>query len=596
MRFAPVLALCLALPAPWLHAAAALEPPTLAELQPADQRLAVLVDRWATDLEALEHVHDIAHGPRRVAALRAFHTSWLARLGELDPATLGVEDRLDHVLFARALQRRLDRLDADARRVQQALPLLPGFDDLLALMEARRALEPQDGRASADVLERVRRGLVERRDAVARDGAKALSDLTPALALRAAGLLDGARAPLKAWHDFYADFDPRFTWWSRQPYDALDAVMKDYATLLRERVAGAADPETIVGDPIGREALMADLRDELIPYTPEDLMRLADAELGWTRTELAKAAAEMGFDDWRAALEAVKQRHPEPGEQPKLVVELANEAVDFLRARDLVTVPALATQDWRMNMLGPEAQLQAPFFLGGKDVWVAYPTAGMPHEKKLMSLRGNNRHFSRAVVHHELIPGHHLQYFMNQRHQRHRRVFGTPFWTEGWALYWEFRLWDLGFAQAPEDRIGMLFWRAHRAARIQFSLGFHLGTMTPQQAIDLLVDNGHERENAAAEVRRSFAGDWPPIYQAAYMLGGLQFQALHRELVGAGRMTERAFHDAILQGGPMPVALVRQRLLGEPPATLEALPPWRFYALPDAPAPAHPKRGGDRRR
>ena len=82
MRFAPVLALCLALPAPWLHAAAALEPPTLAELQPADQRLAVLVDRWATDLEALEHVHDIAHGPRRVAALRAFHTGWQALVGK----------------------------------------------------------------------------------------------------------------------------------------------------------------------------------------------------------------------------------------------------------------------------------------------------------------------------------------------------------------------------------------------------------------------------------------------------------------------------------------------------------------------------------
>ena len=72
----------------------------------------------------------------------------------------------------------------------------------------------------------------------------------------------------------------------------------------------------------------------------------------------------------------------------------------------------------------------------------------------------------------------------------------------------------------------MLFWRSHRAARILFSLGFHLEKMTPDQAVDLLVERvGHERENARAEVRRSFAGDYGPLYQIAYMIGGLQFYA-----------------------------------------------------------------------
>src|SRR5690606_31597229 len=179
--------------------------------------------------------------------------------------------------------------------------------------------------------------------------------------------------------------------------------------------------------------------------------------------------------------------------------------------------------------------------------------------------------------HHELIPGHHLQSFMLERYQPQRQQFWTPFWGEGWALYWEFRLWDLGFAKTPEDKLGMLFWRSHRAARIQFSLGFHLGRMTPQQAIDLLVNEvGHERENAAAEVRRSFAGDYPPLYQAAYMLGGLQFQALHQELVTSGNMSERQFHDAVLQGGPIPVELVRARLRNEAPAA-DWKASWRFY-------------------
>jgi len=209
-------------------------------------------------------------------------------------------------------------------------------------------------------------------------------------------------------------------------------------------------------------------------------------------------------------------------------------------------------------------------------VRVAFPTDEMTQEQKLMSLRSNNVHFSRAVVHHELIPGHHLQGFMTSRYNTHRRAFSTPFWGEGWALYWEMRLWDLGFPTTPEDRIGMLFWRTHRAARIIFSLKFHLGEMTADEAIDFLVDGvGHERSSATAEVRRSFNGSYPPLYQAAYMIGGLQLLALHDEVVEAGRMTEREFHDAILKGGSMPIEMHRARLTGVAPEW-EFTPEWRF--------------------
>jgi uncharacterized protein (DUF885 family) len=315
----------------------------------------------------------------------------------------------------------------------------------------------------------------------------------------------------------------------------------------------------------------------MIPYTVEELIAIAEREFAWCEAEYRKAAREMGLgDDWRAALEKVKQSYVPPGDQPRLVRELALEAIAFLEARDLVTIPPLAKEVWRMIMIPPERQLVSPFFLGGEVFQVSYPTDEMAHADKLMSMRGNNPHFSRAVAHHELIPGHHLQGFMTSRYNTHRRVFSTPFWGEGWALYWEMLLWDLDFPRSPEDRIGMLFWRSHRAARIIFSLRFHLGTMTPQEAVDLLVNRvGHERANAEGEVRRSFAGDYSPLYQAAYMLGGLQFRALHRELVQSGRMTDRQFHDAILQGGRMPVEMVRARLTNAPLAR-DYRASWRF--------------------
>ena len=488
---------------------------------------------------------------------------------------LQLEDQVDYALFKRELNYRLKQLDFNRKRFDQAATLLPQSNNLIALAEDRRALVYADAKTSAQVLTQAQKAIEKMHSQLENKDNK--TTVNPIVALRASKYLGGLRENLKDWFTFYNGYDPNFTYWAKLPYETLDKEMESYSKFLRDKMAGAANPETIIGDPIGREALMVDLQHEMIPYTPEELIALAEKELSWCQNEMTKAAAEMGYKDWRQALEAVKQQSPLPGEQPKLVVQLADEAINYLETNNLVTVPEIAKRDWRMTMLTPEYQLQAPFFLGGEDVWVAYPTDSMPQDKKQMAMRGNNRYFSRAVVHHELIPGHHLQFFYNQRYQTQRQLFGTPFWTEGWALYWEMQLYDRGFAKTPEEKIGMLFWRSHRAARILFSLSFHMGKMTPQQSIDLLVDRvGHERENAAAEVRRSFAGDYGPLYQIAYMIGGLQFRTLYKEMVTSGKMSEREFHDSILMGGEMPVSVVRSRLMKQTPdVNLPA--EWKFY-------------------
>ena len=153
--------------------------------------------------------------------------------------------------------------------------------------------------------------------------------------------------------------------------------------------------------------------------------------------------------------------------------------------------------------------------------------------------------------------------------------FRTPFWMEGWALYWEMRLYDLGLAKGPMDRVGMLYWRKHRCARIVFSLNFHLGRWSGPQCVEYLIDRvGHERAAAEGEVRRSVGGAYPPLYQAAYMLGGLQLRALHQELVASGRQTERAFHDRIMEHNSIPIAVLRASM--SEPLPPRRLPAWRF--------------------
>ena len=322
------------------------------------------------------------------------------------------------------------------------------------------------------------------------------------------------------------------------------------------------DASGIKGRPIGREALMLSLAEELIPYTPEQLVALAEKQFAWCESEMLKASHDLGCgDDWKAALEKVKESHVPPGGQPDLIRDLMFQAVDYLRAHDLITVPEIERETLRMVMMTPQQQLYNPFFTGGDEISVSYPTSTMTTRQKLESMRGNNPGFAHATAFHEMIPGHNMQAYMAARFGGGRGFSGTAFWTEGWAVYWETVLYDLGFDATPEQRIGALFWRMHRCARIVFSLKFHLGQWSPQECIDYLVDKvGHERENAAAEVRRSFEGGYGPLYQAAYLLGALQLRELRKEMVDSGAMDLKRFHDAIIQMGNMPIALLRLAL------------------------------------
>jgi len=544
--------------------------------------LAGVVGRYSADREVLLRRWDVAYSPDRRQRLRTFYEGWLQQLDEIEMGGLGLEGRIDHVLLRSELRYELELLEREGQRAKELQSLVPFIPTIASLQEARRDLAPVDPReaavalqALADEVEGLQTGFETLLDATAGEATVP----SPIVALRAARAINSLRRDLEHWYGHYAGYDPLFTWWVESPYSAVDSLLAGYVDFVRERLVGvqAGGDEPIVGDPIGADGMRSDLEHEMIAYTPEELIAIGEREFAWCEAEMVRASRDMGFgDDWHAALEHVKTLHVDPGEQPDLVRDLAWEAVAFLEARDLLTIPPLAEEVWRLEMMSPEMQKIAPFFLGGEVIQVSFPTDGMAHEDKLMSMRANNVHFSRATVHHELIPGHHLQGFMTRRYNPHRRVFGTPFWGEGWALYWEMRLWDLGFPATAEDRMGMLFWRKHRAARIIFSLKFHLGEMTPDQAIDFLVDGvGHERASATAEVRRSFNGSYSPLYQAAYMIGGMQILALHSELVETGRMTEREFHDAILQGGTMPIEMVRARLTGEAP-TRDFVASWEF--------------------
>jgi uncharacterized protein (DUF885 family) len=521
-------------------------------------RLRGVIEKFNEDYGTLSRLNTAPTSANRSSKFAELYGERLSYLNSLDFNSLNHDEQVDYLLFKNYLEHEQKELTRYNAQLEEMAPLIPFSKTISDLEDARRRLESVDPAKIAALLNDLAAQITATQKSVE-------ENKTPkpkrTVANRAARTVQSLRNTLKNWYGFYNDYDPMFTWWNAEPYKAVDTALEKYAVFILDKLVGIKpdDKTTIIGDPIGRAALLDELHHEMIPYTPEQLVEIANKEFAWCEAEMKKASRDMGFgDDWKKALEAVKQKYVEPGKQPDLIRDQAREAIEYVEKNQLVTVPALARDSWRMEMMTPERQLVSPFFLGGETILVSYPTSTMTHEQKMMSMRGNNPHFTHAVTHHELIPGHYLQRYMTARYRPYRDIFYTPFWMEGWALYWEFLLWDKGFNRTPEDRVGALFWRMHRCARIIFSLSFHLEKMTPQECVDFLVKRvGHERDNATAEVRRSFAGDYGPLYQVAYMLGGLQFYNLHRDLVDSKKMIDREFHDAILKEGPIPVEMVR---------------------------------------
>lgn len=552
-----------------------------------------VIEQFTADRISLLRVYPLEIASARMQRLNRFYDDELHSLDAIDFDHLAHSDQIDYLLLHNLLTSQLHREAVQQKQIDQMMPLLPFLRNVEGLMTAQRLMQRPDGEKTARILTEMASQIDSARrefDPSPRDGPEHSVKhprVDRVVANRAVTAVQQIRDALHGWFDQYNGYDPLFTWWVDQPYHDVDKALDDYSKFLKEKLIGIKpdDKTTIVGDPVGRDALLAELQDALIPYTPEELIAIAQTEYDWCMKEMLKASREMGYgDDWHAAVEKVKTMHVAPGGQPGLIRDLVRQGSDFVKKHDLVTVPPLADETWRMIMMTPQRQLVNPFFTGGNQISVSYPTDTMTFDQREMSMRGNNIPFAHATAFHEMIPGHFLQFYMASRYHAYRRPFTTPFWVEGNAFYWEMVFWDKGFESTPEERVGALVWRMHRSARVIFTMNFHLGKWTPQQCVQYLINAvGFEPDNDMAEVRRSFNGSVGPLYQSAYLMGALQFRALHHELVDSKKMTDRQFNDAVLHEGAMPVELLRDDLENLK-LTRDYKTNWQFYG----PHPTHP--------
>ncbi|CAN5588978.1 DUF885 family protein [soil metagenome] len=530
---------------------------------------------YQADNGALSRKYAIKESDEYYSRFSQLHSDWLKLLKTLSFEAFSQNGKVDYILLKNAIEREDYNLQQNKREFDQIKSSVRFGANIMPLVVLRRNGAVLDGSKTAATFNELRKEIKANQQEIEK-----LPKYSERLSTRAAAAALGYKMAVRDLFKFYNEYDPQFGWWMNAPYTELDTTLGQYIRFLKNWKTNDVlkdDGSGIIGNPIGRDEIIKSLEFEMISYNPEELIEIANKEFAWCEREMLKASTDMGFGDhWKEALEKVKNDYVEEGKQPALAKFLAEEGADYVETNNLVTVPPLAREVWRMTMMTAEGQRFAPFFLGGEVLQIAYPTSTMQEEDKMMTMRGNNKHFSRAVVYHELIPGHHLQQFMNSRYNSHRRYFSTSFSIEGWALYWEMVLWDRNFQKSPENRVGMLFWRMHRCARIIFSLNYHMNKWTPQQCVDFLVDKvGHERANASAEVRRSFTGGYGPLYQLSYMVGAKQFYALRGELVNSGKMKEKEFHDAILQNGPISVEMMRA-LLSNQSLNRDFKTSWKF--------------------
>lgn len=543
--------------------------------------------RYDSDLKAVNYFYGpmpkgwnyrehAAPSPEQINRLLAIDEDYLSELKAFDYKKLNTNGQVDFILLNRKIKKHQEELKKSLATYKRLESYLPFAEIILKFEQTRRRGHAVVGKEVATLFEQAS-ALIKRELA----GLEEKPAMNASDVAYLADLLESLQKRLKSSFDFYNGYDPMFTWWVPKSYETLQENLVHYKAAIEAKSNWKVfdDGSNIGGQPIGKAAMNSMLRDEMIAYNTDELLKIANKEWEWCVSELLKASREMGFgDDWKAAQEKVKNSYVPEGKQPDLINELYDRAQSFIKTNKLMNIPSLADETWGMIMMTPERQLVNPFFTGGREISISYPTNTMTYDQKMMSMRGNNPHFSLGTVQHELNPGHHLQYFMNQRYKPYREQnFNTPFWTEGWTLYWELLLYRMGFAKTPEERIGVLFWRMHRCARIIFSIRFHSGEWTPQQCIDYLVDQvGHEPANAHGEVKRSFEGSYDPLYQLAYMIGGLQLLSISDELVGSGKMTYEEFHDRVIKENYMPMEMLRAIL------TNQKLEPdhqttWKFY-------------------
>jgi prolyl oligopeptidase len=299
-----------------------------------------------------------------------------------------------------------------------------------------------------------------------------------------------------------------------------------------------------------------------IPMSPTEIHDLGLAEVARIRTEMSKVKDELGFVGSLDDVLVHMRTTPDQRFSSRDALLAEAEAI-LTRTKPLLPklFGRLPKADCVVKELeshraaaAPMAYYNLPPEDGSRPAYY-YVNTHAPQERLRFTLE--------ALTYHETIPGHHLQMALDQETAglpKFRRYVRFNAYWEGWALYAEKLGYEIGGYRTPAARFGQLTLEMWRACRLVVDTGIHAKGWSRQRAVNYLAANTslalHDIE---VEVDRYIT--WP-AQAPAYKIGELRFQAIRREAeqVLGDRFDIRAFHDALLVGGAMPIDMLESRM------------------------------------
>ncbi len=331
--------------------------------------------------------------------------------------------------------------------------------------------------------------------------------------------------------------------------------------MLRDEVAPVARPDDKVGLtwlPDGDEVYTRLVRYyTTTDLTPQQIHDIGCAQIASLADEYRALGPEVvGTDDLEKILAALREDpalHHTNGED---VVEDSKTAMAKARA---------AMGDWFGRLPKSDCDVEATTS-GAIAYYFAPPKDGSRGGVFFMNVsdpEGWGRYEIESTSYHEGIPGHHLQLAiaaeLEDLPEYRKRAFVTAY-AEGWGLYTERLADEMGLYSTPLDRMGMLAADSMRACRLVVDTGMHALGWSRQRAIDYLLENSPMRVSHATEEINRYAVT--PGQAVSYMIGRLEIQRIRRE--AEQRQGEafdiKAFHDAVLDSGAMPLGILAEHV------------------------------------
>lgn len=375
---------------------------------------------------------------------------------------------------------------------------------------------------------------------------------------------------------FFAPFRNRPAGVSEEPFNRLAAsarsaietvVLPAYARLgdffERDYLPACSDTPGVWRYPDGASLYAHRVRaSTTTDLTPDQVHEIGLGEVKRIRTEMDQVIARIGFSgSYREFLDHLKN-------SPERNFDTAENLLRDYRALAKKIDP-LMTHLFRRLPRAPYAVEPVPASTA-PDAPAAYYLQPAPDGSRPGTFYVNThapqtrpRYTAVALTLHEAVPGHHFQIAIAQELDnlpRFRRFGGYTAYVEGWGLYSEWLGLELGLYENPYDDFGRLSFELWRAARLVVDTGLHHKKWSRQQAIDYMKNLLPQSEDEiAAEVDRYSV--WPG-QALAYKIGQLKLlelrQLVEREL--GAKFDRRAFHDLVLEAGPLPLDVLEQRV------------------------------------